>query len=108
MARTSTARAPHAARSAADAATTADPAPRRPGPDHSPTAAVLAALSADPLGRRDPKGSRPSIADTWTPAAAPATPGGEVSPAEAPGASISGAGQPADESVGSTTFRRVL
>jgi hypothetical protein len=136
MARTSTAPAPHAARSAADAATTADPArpavparttaPQRPSwprcrptrwggrrSDHRPRRDQHrrrpAGLTRVREGRhRDPKGSRPGIADTWTPAAAPATLGGEVSPAEAPGASTSGAGQPADESVGSTTFRRVL
>ncbi len=43
------------------------------------------------------KGSRPGIADTWTPAAAPAAPGDEAPPAETPGA-----GQSVAESAGST------
>jgi hypothetical protein len=43
------------------------------------------------------KGSRPGIADTWTPAV-PAAPAGEAPPAETPGAgSIADAGQPAAE-----------
>ena len=120
MARTKTpARAPHAARSAADAATGPAPAPVAPAAGDSPAAAVLAALSAEPAGatvaviaghagistaaarqallahEKDGtatrvKGSRPGIADTWRPAAAPAAPA-----AEAPGAgSTADAGQP--------------
>ena len=51
MARTSTpAPAPHAARSAADTATTPAPAAVAPAAGDSPAAAVLAALSADPAG----------------------------------------------------------
>jgi hypothetical protein len=129
MARTpATAPAPHAARSAADTATTPAPAPVAPPAGDSPAAAVLAALSADPAGaavaaiaaraqisvpaarqallacEKDGtatrvKGSRPGIADTWKPAAAP---GDEAPPAEAPGTdSSSGDGQPADEPAGS-------
>jgi hypothetical protein len=121
-----TAPAAHAARSAADTGTTPAPAPVAPAAGDSPAAAVLAALSADPAGAAVAviaaraqisvpaarqallacekngtatrvKGSRPGIADTWKPAAAP-----EATPAEVPGASISGDGQPADESAGST------
>jgi hypothetical protein len=132
MARTSTAPAPHAARSAADTATTPDPAPVAPAAGDSPAAAVLAALSAEPAGvtvaviaaragistaaarqaliahekngtATRVKGSRPGIADTWRPAAAPEAPRDEAPPAEAPGAdSAADAGQPADESAGST------
>jgi hypothetical protein len=120
-----TAPAAHAARSAADTATTPAPAPVAQAAGDSPAAAVLAALSADPAGAAVAviaaraqisvpaarqallacekngtatrvKGSRPGIADTWKPAAPEAT------PAEVPGASISGDGQPADESAGST------
>ena len=51
MARTKTpAPAPHAARSAADTATTPEPAPIAPAAADSPAAAVLAALSAEPAG----------------------------------------------------------
>ena len=99
MARTSNP-APHAARSAADAATDPAPAPVAPAAGDSPAAAVLAALSAEPAGAAVAviaghagistaaarqallahekagtatrvKGSRPGIADTWTPAAGP-------------------------------------
>jgi hypothetical protein len=131
MARTSTP-APHAARSAADAATDPAPGPDAPAAGHSPAAAVLAALSAEPAGatvaviaaragistaaarqaliahEKDGtatriKGSRPGIADTWTPAAAPEAPGDEAPPAETPGAgSTADAGQPAAEPAGST------
>jgi hypothetical protein len=121
--------APHAARSAADAATTPAPAPVAPAAGDSPAAAVLAALSAEPAGATVAviaghagistaaarqaliahekagaatrvKGSRPGIADTWTPAASDA-PGGEAPPADAgqpaaePAGSTAGAGQPA-------------
>jgi hypothetical protein len=119
--------APHAARSAADAATTPAPRPVAPAAGDSPAAAVLAALSAEPAGAAVAviaaragisvaaarqallahekagtatrvKGSRPGIADTWKPAAASAAP-----PAEAPGAgSTADHGQPADEPVGGT------
>ena len=117
--------APHAARSAADAATDPAPAPVAPAAGDSPAAAVLAALSADPAGAAVAviaaraglsvpaarqallacekngtatrvKGSRPGIADTWTPAA-PAVPADEAPPAETPGASTSGDEQPATE-----------
>jgi hypothetical protein len=131
MARTSTP-APHAARSAADAATTPAPAPVALAAADSPAAAVLAALSAEPAGAAVAviaaragisvaaarqallahekngtatrvKGSRPGIADTWKSAAAPAAPGGEAPPAEAPGAgSTSDSGQPAAEPAGGT------
>ncbi len=124
--------APHAARSAADAATDPAPAPVAPAAGDSPAAAVLAALSAEPVGATVAvmaaragistaaarqallahekngtatrvKGSRPGIADTWTPAAAPAAPGDEAPPAETPGAgSTADAGQPAAEPAGST------
>ena len=51
MARTTIpAAAQHAARSAADTATTRIPRPVDPAADHSPGAAALAALSADPAG----------------------------------------------------------
>ena len=113
--------APHAARSAADAATTPAPAPGAPAADHSPAGAVLAALSAEPVGATVAviaaragistaaarqaliahekngtatriKGSRPGIAGTWKPAA-PAAPADE-----APGTgSIPGDGRPAAE-----------
>jgi hypothetical protein len=112
--------APHAARSAADAATD----PVAPAAADSPAAAVLAVLSAEPAGaavaviagRADistaaarqallahekngtatrVKGSRPGIPDTWTSAAAPEAPRGEVPPAEVPGAGgTADAGQP--------------
>jgi hypothetical protein len=131
MARTSTP-APHAAHSAADTATDPAPAPVAPAADHSPAAAVLAALSAEPAGATVAviaaragistaaarlallahekngtatriKGSRPGIADTWTPAAAPEAPGGEATPAETPGAdSTPDAGQPAAEPAAGT------
>ena len=126
MTRTSTAPAPHAARSAADTATTPDPAPVTPAAGDTPAAAVLAALSADPAGgtvaviagragistaaarqallahekagtATRVKGSRPGIADTWTPAAAPQAP-----PAEAPVAGVPGDGQPVAEPASST------
>jgi hypothetical protein len=120
MARTTTP-APHAARSAADTATTPSPAPVTPAAGDSP---AVAALSAEPAGAtvaviaghagistaaaRQPliahekngtatriKGSRPGIADTWKPAAAPDAPGNEAPPAEASGAgSTADAGQP--------------
>jgi hypothetical protein len=122
MARTP-APAPHAARSAADAATTPAPAPVAPAAGHSPAAAVLAALSAEPGGATVAviaaragistaaarqaliahekagtatrvKGSRPGIADTWT-TAAPEAPGDEAPPAETPGSDSADAGQPA-------------
>ncbi len=129
MARTSTpAPAPHAARTAADTATTPDPAPVAPAAGDSPAAAVLAALSAEPAGAAVAviaaragisvpaarqallahekngtatrvKGSRPGIADTWQPAAAPEAPGDEAPPAEAPGTDAD-AGQPAAEPAG--------
>jgi len=128
MARTP-APAPHAARSAADTATTRDPAPTAPAAGDSPAAAVLAALSADPAGATVAviaaragisvpavrqallacekngtatrvKGSRPGIADTWQPAPAPEAPPAEAPPAEAPGAdSAADAGQPAESAV---------
>jgi hypothetical protein len=131
MARTSTAPAPHAARSVADTTTDPAPAPVAPAAGDSPAAAVLAALSAEPAGAAVAviaaragisvaaawqaliahekngtasrvKGSRPGIADTWTPAA-PEAPGSEAPPAEAPGAdSAADAGQPADEPAGGT------
>jgi hypothetical protein len=132
MARTSTPApaAPHAARSAADAATTPDPAPVAPAPGGSPAAAVLAALSADPAGATVAviaaragistaaarqaliahekngtatriKGSRPGIADTWTPAPAPEAPRDEAPPAETDAGSTADAGQPGDEPAGS-------
>jgi hypothetical protein len=110
--------APHAARSAADTATNPAPAPVAPAAGGSPAAAVLAALSAEPGGATVAviaghaginvaaarqaliahekagtatrvKGSRPGIADTWKPAAAPAALGDEAPPADA--------GQPAAE-----------
>jgi hypothetical protein len=110
MARTSTpVPAPHAARSAADAATTRPRRPVAPAAGDSPAAAVLAALSAEPAGATVTviaaragisadaarqaliahekngtatriKGSRPGIADTWTPAAATEAPGDEAAP----------------------------
>jgi hypothetical protein len=128
MARTP-APAPHAARSATDTATTPDPAPVAPAAGDSPAAAVLAALSADPAGATVAviaaragistaaarqallahekngtatriKGSRPGIADTWTPTA-PAAPGDEAPPAEAPAAgSTADAVPPAAEPAG--------
>jgi hypothetical protein len=131
MARTSTpGPAPHAARTAADTATTPDPAPVAPAAGDSPAAAVLAALSAEPAGAAVAviaaragisvpaarqallahekngtatrvKGSRPGIADTWQPAAAPEAPGDEAPPAEAPGTDAD-AGQPAAEPAGGT------
>jgi DprA winged helix domain len=124
--------APHAARSAADAATTPAPAPVAPAAGDSPAAAVLAALSAEPAGAAVAviaaragisiaaarqallahekagtatrvKGSKPGIADTWTPAAPTAAPGGEAPPAEASGAgSAAEAGQPPAEPAGGT------
>jgi len=131
MARTSTP-APHAARSAADTATDPAPAPVAPAAGHSPAAAVLAALSAEPAGATVAviaghagistaaarqallahekagtvtrvKGSRPGIADTWKPAAPPAATGDEAPPADAPGTdSTTEAAPPAAEPVGST------
>jgi hypothetical protein len=115
--------APHAARSAADTATTPDPAPVAPAAGDSPAAAVLAALSADPAGgtvaviaaragistaaarqallahekagtATRVKGSRPGIADTWTPAPAPEAPHDEAPPAES-AVSTAAATQPA-------------
>jgi len=99
--------APHAARSAADTATDPAPAPVAPAADHSPAAAVLAALSAGPAGATVAviaaragistaaarqallahekagtvtriKGSRSGIPDTWTLADA-----GQLAPAGA-------------------------
>jgi hypothetical protein len=99
--------APHAARSAADAATTPAPVLVSAPAGDSPAVAVLAALSAEPGGASVAviaaragistaaarqaliahekngtatriKGSRPGIADTWTPAAASAA---EAAPA---------------------------
>jgi DprA winged helix domain len=128
--------APHAARSAVDAATTPAPAPVAPAAGDSPAAAVLAALSAEPAGvavaviaaragistaaarqvliahekngtATRVKGSRPGIADTWTPPA-PEAPRDEAPPAETPGAGStadagqSDAGQPAAEPAAST------
>jgi hypothetical protein len=89
---------PHAARTAADAATDPAPAPVAVAAADNPAAAVLVALSAEPAGAAVTviaaragisaaarqallahekngtatrvKGSRPGIADTWTPAAA--------------------------------------
>src|SRR5262245_7093340 len=114
--------APHTAHSAADTATNLAPAPVAPAADHSPAAAVLAALSAEPAGaavarhagistaaarqallpHEKPgtatrvKGSRPGIADTWTPVAA-----SEAPYDEAPGTGgIADAGQPAAETPG--------
>jgi hypothetical protein len=117
--------APHAARSAADTATTPASAPVAPTVGDSPAAAVLAALSAEPVGAAVAviatragisvagtrqallahekngtatrvKGSRPGIADTWKPAVAPAAPAAEDQIAEAPGAgSTADSGQPA-------------
>ena len=131
MARTP-APAPHAARSVADTATKPPPAAIAPTAGDSPPAAVLAALSAEPSGATVAviaararistagarqallahekaraatrvKGSRPGVADTWTSAAAPEAVGDEALPAETPGTdSTVGAGQPADEPVGST------
>ena len=118
MARTSTP-APDAARSAADTATDADPAPVTPAAGDSPAAAVLAALSAEPAGAAVAviaghagistaaarqallahekngtatriKGSRPGIADTWKPVAAPDAPGDKAPAAEASGAVLFG------------------
>jgi len=109
---------PHAARSAADAATTPAPAPVAPAAGDGPAAAVLAALSAEPAGAAVSviaaragisvaaarqallahekagtatrvKGSRPGIADAWKPAAEPA--GGTA-----------GAGQPVPAPAGGT------
>ncbi len=119
--------APYAARSAPDTPTDPAPAPVTPAAEHSPAAAVLAALSASPAGAAVAaiavragistaaarqallahekagtatrvKGSRPGIADTWTPATTPVAP-----PAEAPGTDAGGdAGQPATGPSGST------
>src|SRR5512146_1022493 len=126
-----TAPAAHAARSAADTATTPAPAPVAPAAGDSPAAAVLAALSADPAGAAVAviaaraqvsvpaarqallacekngtatrvKGSRPGIADTWQPAAAPEAPRDEAPPAKAPGTDAD-AGQSAAETPGSGT-----
>ena len=109
--------APGAARSAADTATGPAPAPVAPAAGDSPAAAVLAALSAEPGGATVAviaghagisvaaarqallahekngtatriKGSRPGIADTWTPAAA-------GQPAAEPVGGTADAGQPA-------------
>ena len=125
-----TAPAPHAARGAADTATTPAPAPVAPAAGGSPAAAVLAALSAGPAGANVAviaaraqvsvpaarqallacekngtatrvKGSRPGIADTWKPAAATEAPADEAPPAEAPGADAD-AGQSAAEPTGGT------
>ena len=124
MARTTTtAPAPHAPRSAAGTATGPAPATIVPGAGGSPAAAILAALSAGrggatvaviagraglsvPVARQAllacekdgtatrVKGSRPGIADTWTPAPAPAI---EATPAGAPGAGgPAGVVQPAE------------
>ena len=125
MARTSTP-APHAARSAADAATTPAPAPVAPAAGDGPAVAVLAALSAEPGGATVAviaaragistaaarqallahekngtatrvMGSRPGIADAWTPAA-PEAPRDEAPPAETLGAGSSpDAGRPSAE-----------
>ncbi len=131
MARTKNpAAAPHAARSAADMATTPAPAPVAPAADDSPAAAVLAALSAEPAGATVAviaaragistaaarqaliahekngtatrvKGSRPGIADTWTPAAATEAPSDEAPSAETTSTgSTTDAGQSADEPAG--------
>jgi len=43
------------------------------------------------------KGSRPGIADTWTPATAPEAPPAEAAPPAGPAASTAGAGQPAPD-----------
>jgi hypothetical protein len=132
MARTSTP-APHAARSAADTATTPAPAPVAPAAGDSPAAAILAALSAEPAGAAVAviaaragistaaarqallahekngtatrvKGSRPGIPDIWKPAAAPEAPAAEAPPAEAPGTdSTAGVGQPAPAPDGGTS-----
>jgi hypothetical protein len=126
-----TAPAPDAARSTADTATTPAPAPIAPAAGDSPAAAVLAALAAEPAGAAVAviaaraqisvpaarqallahekngtatrvKGSRPGIADTWTPAPAPEAPAAEAPPAETPGPdSTADAGQPAAEPAGS-------
>ena len=117
---------PLAARSVADTATDPAPAPVAPAAGDNPAAAVLAALSAGPAGAAVTviavragisaaaarqallahekagtatriKGSRPGIADTWT----PASPGDEAPPAQAPGAgSTAGAGQPTESADG--------
>jgi len=121
MARTSTP-APHAARSAADAATTPAPAPIAPVAGDGPAVAVLAVLSDEPGGATVAviaaragintaaarqallahekngtatrvKGSRPGIADTWTPAAPPrrrvaAPPGRRAAGSASPSASV--------------------
>jgi hypothetical protein len=122
--------APHAARSAADTATDPAPAPVAPAAGDSPAAAVLAALSAEPAGATvaviaaragisvaaarqallahekvgtatRAKDSKPGIADTWTPAAPTAAPGGEAPPADAPGTdSTTEAAPPAPEPAG--------
>jgi hypothetical protein len=102
--------ASHAARSAADAATNPAPRARYPAAGDSPAAAVLAALSAEPAAATVAviaarvgisiaaarqaliaheragtatrvRGSRPGLANTWTPAALEAT-GDEAPPAE--------------------------
>jgi hypothetical protein len=122
MARTP-APAPHAARSAADAATTPAAAPVAPAAGDSPAAAVLAALSAEPAGATVAviaghagmstaaarqallahenagtatrvKGRRPGIADTWTPAAASAPLRDQAPPAVEPSGSAADTGQP--------------
>jgi len=123
--------APHAARSAADAATDPAPAPVAPAAGDSPASAVLAALSAESAGATVAviaaragisaaaarqallahekagaatrvKGSRPGIADAWKPAV-PAALGDEALPAEAPGAgSTADAVPPVAESAGGT------
>jgi hypothetical protein len=132
MARTpAPAPAPHAARSAADTATTPAPAPVAPAAGHSPAAAVLAALSAEPAGaavaviaaragistaaarqalighEKDGtatrvKGSRPGIADTWTPAAALEAPPAEAAPPAESAVSTADASQPAPASADGT------
>ena len=131
--------APHAARSAANATTDPAPAPVAPAADHSPAAAVLAALSAEPAGAAVTviaghagistagarqallahekngtatrvKGSRPGIADTLKPAAAPAAPAAEDPGTDAdagqsaaePSGSVADAGQPGPAPAGGT------
>jgi hypothetical protein len=130
MARTKTP-ARHAARSAADTATTPAPAPVAPAAGGSPAAAVLAALSAGPAGgtvaviaaragistavarqallahekvgtATRVKGSRPGIADTWKPAAALEAPAAQAPPAETLSAGTADDGQPAPVTPGGT------
>jgi hypothetical protein len=126
--------APHAACSAADAATTSAPAPVSPAAADSQAAAVLAALSAEPAGAVGAviavragisaaarqallahekngtatriKGGRPGIADIWTPAAqpAPASAGGIAEGGEAE----SGTAQEPDPAVTAEAAGNVL